>query len=249
MDIISPYSIGIEIEVKFRYYFPEIFDKYFKDGTPFINRSEEEQHKINVEIAKQESILLPKLENTLGRIPRGGDKYWEFAFNPTYNITELSNLVEELRRDNLIPDGEHSLHITIGGIDTSKHMYYVLFLMELEFLKKERIASGFSPKGWSDTWAKKGRGGIYIKRGDDLIGTDIGLELRTLMLYPEINLEYMLTRLINRIDDKNLSQKWKWILDKYNLPDINWEFPYRKPEIWKQYINSFDDMKKDAMNL
>lgn len=243
--LISPYSIGIEIEVKFRYYFPEVFAKYFQDGTPFLDRPSWEQELINKKISKIEEDLLPRLEKTKEKIPRGGDRYWEFAFNPTYNITELSKQVEELRSEGLIPVGEHSLHITIGGLEANKHMYYVLFLMELEFLKKERIMAGFSPKGWSDAWAKKGRGGIYIKRGADLIGADIGVELRTLMLYPETNLETMLGRLITLINDPHLVVKYKNILNKYDLPDINWEFPYRQKETWIKYINCFDEMKGD----
>lgn len=248
-DLISKYSIGIEIEVKFRYYFPEIFEKWFKDGTPFILRSEEEQDHINSEISKIESYLLPKLEATTQDIPRGKDKYWEFAFNPTYNITELSNRVEDLRRQNLIPDGEHSLHITIGGLTPTKRIYHALSLMELEFLKKERISSGFSPKGWSNAWAKKGRGGIYIKRDDDLISADIGVELRTLMLYPELTIEQILSRLVYLIDAKDTSEKCKYLLDKFNLPDINWEFPDKKREIWMKFIECFDEMKQEYKSL
>lgn len=91
-DLISDFTIGIEIEVKFQSYFPEIFDKYFKNKK-YLQFTEQEKENITNEISITEKDILKNLNKTIELgIPKGNDAYWEFAFNPVNNLTDVLTL-------------------------------------------------------------------------------------------------------------------------------------------------------------
>lgn len=250
-SIVSKYSVGVEIEVKFRYFFPELFRDFFENKSYSLYPPETKE-KIDMLISEQEKELLPKLERTVALgIPRGLDKYWEFAFNPVYNLTLLYYQIEILKKVNLIPAGRHSFHISVGGIQQSSDLFYFLMILELLFIDKERIKSGFSKKDghYSDTWAKKGMGGIFKKGKYDLLGSDRGVEFRTLYIDEHTDIYRMfqiLSSFLNGTYKKEALANIKQEMLKVGLPDKNWEKPHLKPEIWEKYIAHFDYLSNFA---
>jgi hypothetical protein len=241
-SILSDYPIGIEIEVKFSNYFPFIYNKYLSSGKIY---SLEEQNIINEEISILEKPLLDKLEKTIeAGIPRGKDKYWEFSFLPQKDLTELYYQVEILKKVNLIPKGEHSLHITIGDYKINKKIYCILMAMELLFTNKERIFAGFPKDGNNfKGWARKGNGGILVKDSSKLVNSSYGVELRTLTIDENTNiydLFYFLNYLIN---NKNSLNSLRDKMIEVGLPDKNWEVPFCQYDTWTKYIEKFDELK------
>jgi hypothetical protein len=251
-SLISKYTIGAEIEVKFQYFFPEIFNKYF-NNKKYNLYSEVEKVIITNEISIQEKNISPLLEKTveLG-IPKGNDPYWEFAFNPVNDLTLLYYQIEILKKANLIPTGEHSFHITIGGLKRDKKSYYILMILELLFLKQDRILSGYNYETYmNSTWAKKGRAGITIKNENDLIDCSEAIEFRTLMIYNDTDIYSMFKILYHLLhnDCKDLIDNVVNEMKKYNLPDKNWENIHRNMVIWNQYSESFNNLSKYTKDL
>ena len=251
--LISPYPVGLEIEVKFKYYFPEIHEKYFLDKG-YLDYNGDERDIITKEVTLAEIELLKQLNKTVeAGIPKGNDKYWEFAFNPAYDLSLLYSQLEILRLANLLPEGEHSLHITIGDLKASKKVYHVLMVLELLFTNKERIQAGYNKdKTFVGTWAKKGDAGIYKKTHHDLTDSDGGVELRTLTIIVDHNgIDFgffiILNELLNDIYQNKpnvLLMKAESLLKEFELPDKNWLKPYQNPEIWDKFIEHFDEMSR-----
>lgn len=244
-SLTSIFPIGAEIEVKFRYYFPEIFVKYF-EGKKWYEYSDDDKTLISNLISEEEKYLLPLLEATVtAGIPRGNDRYWEFSFTPVNDLTLLYYQIEILKNANLIPKGEHSFHLTIGGIKPNKKIYHVLMVLDLLFLKKERILSGYDfNKNINGTWAKKGRAGVLIKNSNDLIDANEGTEFRTLCIYDDTDV-YLLLKTLHHLlygDSQDLINKVLNKMNSYNLPDKNWENIHKNFDIWLRYSEKFDTL-------
>lgn len=251
-SLISKYTIGTEIEVKFKYFFPELYYKYF-DNKKYENYSDDEKEIITNEISIQEVNILPLLEKTIELgIPKGNDPYWEFAFNPVNDLTLLYYQIEILKKVNLIPNGEHSFHITVGGLKRNKKSYHILLILELLFLKQDRILSGYNYETYmNSTWAKKGRAGITIKKENDLIDCSEAIEFRTLMIYDNTDI-YSIFKILHHLlhnDCDNLINNVVNEMKKYNLPDENWENIHRNMVIWNQYSDSFNSLSKYTKEL
>jgi hypothetical protein len=256
-SIISPYSIGIEIEVKFKYLFPEIHEKWFSKNK-YEEYDDDFRRILNTEIKYAEANILPKLQKTIEcGIPRGLDRYWEFAFNPVNDLSLTIQQIEILKELNLIPNGEHSLHITIAGLKPNNNVYWLLSYLELLFIDKSRIEKGFSKTYTksSDTWAKKGYGGICEKNHHDLIGCNVGFEMRTLTINENtdlVKLFSILAKYLNMIHKKENIDIFDKLISEYEsrgLPNKNWQKPHMEPEIWNNFINNFDDLKEFVLKI
>lgn len=246
-SINSKYSIGIEIEIKFRYFFPELFKRFF-ENKKWNDYNVERKQEISDIILKEERIILSKLERTIAcGIPRGNDKYWEFSLAPANDLSLLVKQVEILKQIGLIPKGRHSMHITIGGLKVQPRHYYILSMIELLFLDKERIKEGFSEyQDSSYAWAKKGLGGIFKKIHCDLIEQEQGFEFRTLYMDENTNL-FNLFSLLNSLlseDNEHIIMKLKREMISRGFTDENWQKPHINPEMWNKYINEFDELKR-----
>lgn len=244
-ELKSPFSIGIEVEVKFKYFFPEIHKKYFTNFKDYLKLEYSEKTAIKAEISSQEKELLEKLHKTVDcGIPHGLDRYWEFAINPAYDISLLCKQVDILNRSGLIPRGLHSLHINIGDVKPTPRMYWVLMALELIFCNKERIKSGFSDNFHyiSASWAKKGDGGILVKNYTDLKDSAFGIELRTLQFSGDSHELYHILKtlcfFLSEGDDILKSLKRESL--SLGLPNSNFGKPHTNPEVWKKYIEHFD---------
>jgi len=244
---VSSVSIGIEIEVKFKYYFPEIHKKYFTNLKDYLALDYSEKTKIKLEIAEAEKELQEKLEKTIEcGIPHGLDKYWEFAFNPAYDISLICKQVDILNQLNLIPKGKHSLHINLGDVKLTPKMYWILMTLELLYCSKERISSGFSKtvNYMSASWAKKGDGGILIKNYNDLQDSEQGVELRTLQFNGDAKKLYEILNtlcfFLNNGD--NIISVLKKETKNVGLPNSNFGKPHLNPDVWQKYIENFDQL-------
>lgn len=244
----SPLSIGIEVEVKFKYYFPEAHKKYFGDFGSYKQLEYTDKQKIQSEIAELEKPLQSKLFKTIEcGIPHGLDRYWEFAFTPAYDLALICKQVSVLNKAGLIPDGKHSLHINIGDIKVTPKLYWILNILELSFCTKERIKSGFSKNHtyMSAAWAKKGDGGILTKNYNDLSDSDYGVEFRTLQFNGDANKLYeILNTLVYFLSDdrKEVISKLREEVIRIGLPDANWGKPHINPEVWNKYVDNFDKL-------
>lgn len=253
-DYFSEFSMGIEIEVKFRYFFPELFQKYFSDYNSYTELSYEEKDAIDAEIEKAEESIQEKLKKTVQcGIPKGVDKYWEFAFTPVYNISYLITQVDILNQAGLIPKGKHSLHITLGNTTLSPRKFWILLMLELLYCDKNRIQEGFSKKykTMSATWATKGESGILHKKSQDLLDSDSGVELRTLQFDGTADTLYdILTKAHHLIMNDQFAicemRREAW---KVGLPDANWGNPHSNPDVWNKYIQNFDNLAVKAKEL
>lgn len=252
-DIISKFSIGVELEIKFKYLFPELHEKYFLNIDAFNALTDEERSVINKEIGDAEKFILERFNKTIEcGIPKGLDKYWEFSFTPVYNLALIIHQVDILIQTGLIPEGKHSFHITIGGAEIKPEMYWNLLILELLFCDKERIASGFSVyDGRNAAWAKKGEGGILIKNQFDLVEETQGVEFRTLYLDTnKNNLPLLLIALKDLLNNEfDLIETVKLEVMSLGLPDRNWRRPNTQLKIWKKYIENFDNLSNFTKTL
>lgn len=259
--------LGLEVEIKWRHFFPTLWEKYLA-YTPYQQLSVEQQEALTQECNILEQELLPKLEKTIScGIERGADKYWEFAFEPATKINLITQQVEILSEHNLIPAGNHSMHITVGNMRATKDSYYLLLLLEMLSCSKERIQNGFNQNNHkqSAAWGRKGYGGLFEKEARELKhNSQSAVEFRTLELNSTTNL-YTLLQTTGTISDIIIDKQNKiynpqihtWdkfvsdsqeILKQLNLNDVNWQKPNLTPHYWEKYISHFDDLKKIITN-
>lgn len=246
-SLLSVVPIGIEIEVKFKYYFPELYKKYLSNFKEYLALEHSEKSKIKLEISEAEKPIQEKLNKTVEfGIPHGNDRYWEFAFRPSYDISLICKQVDILNKLDLIPIGKHSLHINLGDTKVTPRMYWVLMTLELLYCSKQRIASGFSQNFtyMSATWAKKGDGGILVKNYNDLQDSDCGVELRTMQfngdskkLYEILNTLCFLLK-----DGDEIISSLKKEAKAVGLPDSNFGKPHTNPDVWNKYIENFEHL-------
>lgn len=253
--------VGVEVEVAWRSFFPDLW----VEGFPNVDSTT--LAKITNQCTVRERELIPRLMQTVEcGVQRGTDRYWEFAFAPVLDVSIVVNQIAVLRHAQLIPPGQHSLHITFGGIQPSRDVYCVLMILEAFASTPERIMSAFHPTDAdrSVTWGKKGRAGIFEKTGshDLMHGYEVGSEVRTLLLPEQSNLMCVLTaaqRLIELVHQaqvgkrppilRHINDRCSTILARYGLPDVNWERPHQRPDVWRRWIDAFDPISSDVRAL
>lgn len=178
-------QIGIEIECPFSFYYPDLYERYFKSGKKFHEYSSYQLKGLNQELQKRQPLILQKLTNfsRQNNITRGQDRYWQFVFPPQYDCSKHYQIIRKLTNENLLPlEKPLSVHFTISGIDRDK-AYAVLFFLELKYLTKERLLQGFGNQYFMPAWGKKlCKTGILKKDSRKLIDADYAYQLRILKL-------------------------------------------------------------------
>lgn len=250
-------SLGLEIECSWRSYFPDLW----VDGFP--NVSAEEMQRITEECLKREAVLLPKLLRTVAcGVPRGADRYWEFAFDPVTDVSIVCNQIAVLQANGLIPPGDHSLHITIGGIRVNRETYYLAFLIEMLLCSPERIGSAFhaANKKMSAGWARKGYAGVFEKEGRELMhGEYVAAEFRICELPGDLNKLYSALKLIQKyakalhlMQHGSVSYEFlemvgyaRDILKKHHLSDENWKKPNLEPDMWTKFMAAYPLIREE----
>ncbi|MDQ5886173.1 MAG: hypothetical protein QG628_570 [Patescibacteria group bacterium] len=186
-------SIGCEIEVTWSSIYPEVADEFFGPADRLGRRpirysdlDEDQQRKFNSFCDHYDAINVPRYQRTHDAgIPKGEDAYWEFAHNPTYDHRTLSEEVELLYRERLIPeDAEHSLHVTLGNIaNKGAGASFILSGLELLHVSPQRVQSAIRPSryGTNMSWARRGKDGIRERPARDLsLGSSVAVEMRSL---------------------------------------------------------------------
>lgn len=244
--------IGIEVECSWRSYFPDLLE----EGFP--NIPHDRLQRISEECSRREETLVPMLQAVSNcGLKRGADRYWEFAFPPVFDVGITCQQVQLLKEHKLIPEGSHSLHVTLGGLPLSPDSIYLATILESFTSSKERILSGFHHQypDLSSRWGRKGMAGCFQKEGaPDLEGGyEIATEMRLLAL-PDVNdLEFLLS-FAQRSAELILTKHSSWkatrsfvkdCLRKYDLPDKNWKKPHEEPAIWKRYAEVFEEFSSD----
>jgi hypothetical protein len=257
--------MGIEVEVRFHAFFPEIHRKYLS-GRSFDSLDPAQKAAMSMDTSRAEEVLLPLLQRTVEcGVPRGADRYWEFALNPCADTGLITQQLALLRDIGAIPSGyRHSLQITLGGLEAGADTGVLLFATELLHGMPSRIGQAFKQflDGTPRNWAAKGRGGIFQKGGRDLIhGYGVATELRTLELPDDLDATLALlddvaagAEILHRAGDGEPQARKSWDAFKlvayesilsHGLPIANWRKPHQEPEIWERYIEVFDALCAD----
>lgn len=215
-------NIGIEIESPFSFYFPELNQKWFSTKKYYIFNGEEiNQFTKEVSLAELEvKEKLTNLSNKLG-LARGKDRYWEFIFPPRNDIQHHISDMETLISENLIPiDKELSTHFTIGNISNDK-AFAILFFLELKYISKERIMSGFTEISCHRAWNRRGLAGIRRRLPCELSVDASALELRTIK--PQMkDFSEVMNYLSLLSKDNTIVQKAKTLVKEMGLPWAAW---------------------------
>lgn len=179
--------IGIEIEVKFSEFFPEIWRAFGLECRGVRSMSAAELQSFSECCTLAEAPVLKLLHETVvAGVPRGNDRWWEFALDPVHDVALLFDQVVLLSACGALPRNRpHSLQVTLGDIAPCPDVYYLAMLLELRTVDQARIDYGLSQAENTifTGWARKGRAGVYEKVGMDLKhGSVVGCELRALQL-------------------------------------------------------------------
>jgi hypothetical protein len=180
-------TMGLEVEVPWSSFFPELWERYGLADRKVYSLPAAKLSELNAECAALEFELLPKLRKTVEcGIPRGNDRYWEYAFRP---VTEGALVVEQvslLTAAGLLPrDKPHALHVTVGDIPRCTALYYLSMLLEAEFVEPARIRQAVALMGRKihTGWGRKGTAGIFEKDACELQGgAAVASEIRLLQL-------------------------------------------------------------------
>lgn len=237
-------SIGAEIEVPWSSFFPDLWKKYRLGELRVGDLAPSELDALRAECYEIEKTLLPRLQSTVDcGIPRGNDRYWEFAFRPVHDTLLFTRQVGLLSQAGLLPrDKRHSLQLTIGGIAPCRSLYYLAMVLELFHVDPARMRAGLEKRQQiiHSGWMRKGRAGIHRKEADELeAGAQVASELRLLQLPTEQGELAQLMRTAqwgaNAIADlcdgqaTTASQAWVAVeqacgeaLKRNGLPDSNW---------------------------
>ncbi len=222
--------------------------------------SQEESAELSAECALIEAALLPRLQATVPcGLQRGVDKYWEFVLPPANDLRITCDILQVLDTAKLLPAGYFSLHATLSGVGPQAHVYIVLLLLELLFVRKERIERGFRS---GRAWAQKGRGGIYQKSSRDLLyDSGTAYEWRTLELPPtraaRENLLAIIAHLAKHLSmAEGTSSTFETVvadvqhmLAQAELPYEVWHNPQYRKEVWRRYLDRFDSMRETAYEI
>ena len=253
--------IGIEIEVPWKAYFPDLWVEGFPNIHPDLLA------EISEACSVREKVLLSRLQETveLG-INKGADKYWEFAFDPVTEVGITHSHVMMLQLEGLIPPGPHSLHITLGGLKLDRNCHYIAMILESMSCSPSRIMTGFHPtsSAQSTGWARKGYAGMFLKEGNHDLqhGYEVGTEIRILQL-PETELKLfelldVAQQLACMVALEQRGQKcvlWQQIVIKcrdvlaqHNLPDQNWKKPHIEPNVWRGFATQYEFISSCVIN-
>jgi hypothetical protein len=252
-------TIGCEVEVRFSSYFPELYAKYLED-TSFEELSNKQKLNFTAEINELEPMLQADLaKSEAAGVPKGKDRYYEFANLPVYHPYTLTVELSLLRDAGLIPKGiKHPLHITIGGLGHSQDVGYMLMTLELLGYTSPARIWDVAVSNKAVTWARKGRAGMRERSAAELsLGATKAIELRTLEL-PEtqrgieelFGLTHKMATIIcgkgTDLDVMRLARVWEELAEIGHVHDIdvysNWGRPYDNPQIWIDFANKLPNI-------
>lgn len=256
--------IGLEIEVKWSSFFPDLAAKYFADGRTYMDLAPDEIRCLTEAMKEVEGAVYDKLNLGLeAGLLRGKDRWWEHVLPATTEPEVVIDIISVMTEVGLLPHGQHALHLTVGSVRHSKDLYFALLAMELMASDSSRILSGFhrTHDNLVAGWAKKGRAGIFVKKDWDLKHEAEAVELRTVYLdnrpgdaYKSfITLAYKACKAVADIQhqvESNQTHAFRIFRDAataeliaHGLPNCNWEKPHQNPDVWRKFAGSLASLK------
>jgi hypothetical protein len=259
--------IGLEVEVKWSAFFPELYDRFLSNGRTYQDLSGIDSLELTRLTTKRERELdiHHKLETAVAcGMMKGRDCYWEHVFPPTTEPDVMCNIIDVLKSNGMLPNGTHSMQLTVGTVKATRTLYFGLLVLELRAADTARIMSAFHPiepvKPYS--WGKKGRAGIFVKVDWDLKHEDTACELRTLQLdttksmahtQQTLHLAYKTMKGVADIQAGNPTSQAIALhafikaaeiqLAAFDLPNENWEKPNQRPDIWRRFAEVLPKIK------
>lgn len=257
-------SLGAEIEIPWSGYFPELWER-FGLARGFSALSLEERLALSEACSEQEALLRPRLERAAAcGVPRGNDRYWEFAFDPVCDWRWLDREIELLEGSGLLPNnGARSFQLTVGGMRQGPDAQALARGLEALASNPSRLAAGLeSAKSIIHTgWARKGSGGVHEKGSGELKGgAPWACEFRTLLLPQEADRRRQTLAMASlgalaiersaSAPQSPLAQAWAgWrqeceaALRERGADDLAWSDPRSINRVsWASYIAEFEDL-------
>ena len=181
--LISPLTVGIEIEETWRQALPALGAQWPAErGSPRNVLSAEELTAFYTAYNVEDTVVQPVLSSIMPAIPSPSfDSYWEFSLYPSKDLNYTKMEADSLFEAGLLKDvHEYPLHMTVAGIQNDRDAFTFVSALEMSgATTKERLARAAIAR--AGAWAQKSIGGIRRRRPDELSGGDtIGYELRTL---------------------------------------------------------------------
>lgn len=264
-------SMGIEVEVPWRLYFPQLWSE-FGMSRGFSALGPDEARALAAACAELEEQLLPRLRMSAAcGVPRGNDRYWEFALDPCTDWRLPCAQLELLRAAGLLPaEPGLSLQITIGGARAGSGAQAMARLLEALCSSPARLASGLEAAARGKIhsgWARKGSGGVLEKQAQELkLGALRACEFRTLaMPGGESELRGLLSRASaagaalsasQAGADSELAKAWGRFesgcgraMAGLGIPSLEWERGSPIPTAaWGRYIESFGEARARVLS-
>lgn len=241
-NLVSPLTVGIEIEENWRQALPELGKKW-ADKKPMSLRYLLERPAFTREYRLADEALREVLHRTTPAIPASNDSYHEFSFHPARNLNYTAAEVDALFEADLLRDGEqYALHMTVAGFTQTHDAFTFLTAQELLGATTEkRIVGAISARQGS--WSQKGTGGIKVRRPDELSGDDqTGHELRSLCVTSRDQLVQTLGNAARLASLYASTNDWNAVrgdatatLRHAELPFQPWQNPKQNPELWQRY--------------
>ena len=216
-------KVGLEIEVPFRFYFPEVYAKHFGNGQMFLAMSKSEREDLIRDTELVEPVVKERIARALEQfgLERGLDRYCEFILNPEEDYTKHLPIISGLVEANVVPlDMPLSVHFTIGNIDRDK-AFAILFFLELKYNTANRMLEGFNDLPHLTAWNRKGKCGVMKKKKEELKYEDSAYELRTIKVSMR-ELPNVLKDLDRHLNKESIVKDAKKWLKEIGLPWKAW---------------------------
>lgn len=261
--------IGLEIEVPWSSYFPELWERFDLAHRKVRDLSVAETNALSAACADLEKDLLPRLHRTVAcGVPRGNDRYWEFALDPVHDVTLLTHQVALLGDAGLLPrNRRHSLQITLGNLRATADVYHLAMLLELHTVDAHRVTFGLDQaRAIVHTgWARKGQAGVLQKGASDLKhGSTVACELRLLSLPTEDGAFDHVMRLasfganaiaqVQAGQTSELTERWRaqvaWqgrVLREHGLPNRRWKDRSQDASVWAGFAGHLDGLREQIL--
>lgn len=254
--LVSPMTIGIEIEENWRQALPELGEKW-AGRKPLSLRYLMERPAFTREYREADEAMRARLSLIAGSIPASNDSYHEFSFYPAKNLNFTKAEIDALYEAELLRNGQtYALHMTVGGIDQDYDAYTFLSAQELSGASTPaRILGATTARQGS--WSQKGIGGIKIRQPHELLGGDTrGHEFRSLCVTSH---EQLVRTLGNAVRLAQLytgpTAEWQALrhstmdtLRDAGLPLAPWNNPKIAPKLWERYARILDERAPLSLN-
>lgn len=263
LDRISKVPIGMEVEVPWSAYHPDLWRRYFHDGTrAYADFSSEEKVRLANECGKEEKFLHRLFQKAACVIDaKRIGKYYEYSLPPSMRVSTTVSMCAILEEAGLLPfNGQHRTQLTIGGVRPSRDAYCALMYLELRYGSGKRMLQGLGNGGW----ALKGTAGLMQKGEADLqFGYCEAVELRPLVLPADLSsLERMLydcSLLADALHAKQVEKESKLLdafckemaalLCSHGLPFVRWANPGEDEHVWRGFAAKFDSLRSGLKEL